>query len=57
MKGWDLVKVNLGDQDSIKVIEILEDFFQNYLSKKPDTYFGGIRIDRDLEYEIVGWQA
>ena len=53
----DLVKVNLGDQDSVKVIEILEDFFQNYLSKKPDTYFGGIRIDRDLEYEIVGWQA
>lgn len=56
-EGMDLVKVNLGDQDSVKVIEILEDFFQNYLSKKPDTYFGGIRIDRDLEYEIVGWQA
>ncbi|MCC7560934.1 MAG: DEAD/DEAH box helicase family protein [Methanobacterium sp.] len=56
-EGMDLATVNLSDQDPIKIIEILEDFFQNYLSKKPDTYFGGIRIDRDLEYKVVGWQS
>lgn len=56
-EGIDVEKDNLNDIESVKIIEILEDYFENYLSKKPNTYFGGIRTDRDLEYKVVGWQA
>ncbi len=40
-----------------KIIEVLNDFYENYLSVAPDTYFGGIRTEKDLNYKVIGWCA
>ena len=55
--GIDVEKDNLSHIEPIEIIIVLEEFFDNYLSKKPDTYFGGIRTDRDLEFELIGWHV
>lgn len=55
--GIDVERANLSDIKPIDIVKVLEAFFDEYLSTKPDTYFGGIRTNRDLEYEVIGWQA
>lgn len=55
--GINIEKDDLKKIKSTKIIGILEEFFEKYLSTKPDTYFGGIRTDRDLQFEVIGWQA
>lgn len=55
--GIDIEKDNLNNIETGKIIEVLEQFFDDYLSDRPDTYFGGIRTDRDLDFEVIGWQT
>ena len=55
-EGIDIERDNLLKIDQNKIIDILERFYDNYLSKLPGTYFGGIRTDKDLDYRVIGWQ-
>ena len=55
--GIDIEKDDLRKMEPEDIIEVLEKFFDDYLSKKPDTYFGGIRTDKDLDFKVIGWQA
>ena len=40
-----------------EIIRILNEFYDDYLAKMPDTYFGGIRTEKDLDYKAIGWYA
>lgn len=55
--GVDVESDDLSKIGPQKIVEVLEKFFDEYLSQKPDTYFGGIRTDKDLDYKIIGWTA
>lgn len=51
----DIEKADLRKVKIQTLIEGLEKFYTDYLAKRPDTYFGGIRLDKDLDYMTVGW--
>lgn len=56
-EGIDLQRDDLKKQPVEKIFKVLDDYYNDYLAKEPDTYFGGIRTDKDLDYESIGWYA
>jgi len=56
-EGIDLQRDDLKKHPVGKIIRILNEFYDDYLAKMPDTYFGGIRTEKDLDYKAIGWYA
>jgi len=56
-EGIDLKRDDLKKHPRESILKVLNDFYDDYLAKKPDTYFGGIRTEKDLDYKIIGWYA
>ena len=55
--GVDIEKADLRKVNIEILLEGLERFYTDYLARRPDTYFGGIRLDKDLDYKVIGWYA
>ncbi len=54
-EGIDVVRDDLKKHSTEKIVKVLNNFYENYLAKRPDTYFGGIRTEKDLEWKVIGW--
>jgi len=56
-EGIDLERGGLRKQEPAKILLLLDSFYRNFLLAQPDTYFGGIRTDKHLDYMSIGWYA
>lgn len=57
ISGINIDNADLKKIESKNILKVLEKFYNIYLSEKPDTYFGGIRTDRDLNFKVIGWYS
>lgn len=56
-EGIDLQRDDLKKHPTETILRVLNEFYDDYLAKRPDTYFGGIRTEKDLDYKAIGWYA
>jgi SNF2 family DNA or RNA helicase len=54
-EGINVEKDDLTKHSPRIIMKVLDTFYKDYLSNKPDTYFGGIRTEKDLDWKVIGW--